>query len=157
MNSHNAKHTHATHTRNCRPAKQAQFLVYTYIYIYNTQNIRKKNEYSCFLFKQSSSYVWYFAFIHILPMCGNLLYFLFLPNIMVVQGAKVIDSTKWLCSSRLGNMQHGCYGQGARASAMILEFRFIQILDSQQPLSTMVIKVGEFLSQQDLKTFLLCG
>ena len=34
MNSHNAKLTHATHARNCWPAKRAQFLVYIYIYIY---------------------------------------------------------------------------------------------------------------------------
>ena len=34
MNSHNAKHTHTTHARNCWPAKRAQFLVYIYMYIY---------------------------------------------------------------------------------------------------------------------------
>ena len=41
MNSHNAKHTHMTHTRNCGPRSEPNFqciYIYTYIYTRNQAN-----------------------------------------------------------------------------------------------------------------------
>ena len=43
MNSHNAKHTHVTHARNCWPAKRAQFLVYIYMIMLERNTATQKS------------------------------------------------------------------------------------------------------------------